>query len=95
MNDTEPDLEKGESNNSRTGNVTPESGDISESRDCGIAKPHSTTAKEPAGESTLRIPNSDINPNTFSPLTATDIKLEKIPSANSILNGMSEDIQPE
>ena len=91
MNDTEPDLEKGESNNSRTGNVTPESGDISESRDGGIAKPNSTSAKE----TTLRPPTPAVNPNTFSPLTATDIKLEKIPSANSILAGMSEDIQPE
>ena len=95
MNDPEPDLEKGEINQIDSGNVTAESGDISASRDGVIAKPNLTTAKEPVAEATLRPPTPAIHPETFSPLTATDIKLDQIPSANSIINDMSEDIQPE
>ena len=95
MNDPEPDLEKDDINQIESGNVTAESGDISESRDGVIAKPNLTTAKEPVAEATLRPPTPAIHPETFSPLTATDIKLDQIPSANSIINDMSEDIQPE
>ena len=82
MNDTEPDLEKGDVQN--------ESNNVSESRDEVLIKPQPRMAT-----TQLLAPPSQHDIVSRSPLTAKDIEIKGIHSANSIIDEMSDGSLPE